>query len=108
MSEITSYDSEQEPVTAEEANDKMSLVDHLQELRKRLITAIIAVAIGSLICYFYAAELVHLITAPAGKLYYMNPSEAFFSQLRVSFFVGFFISITCCVISGLGFYYASA
>lgn len=93
MSEITSYDSEQEPVTAEEANDKMSLVDHLQELRKRLITAIVAVAIGSLICYFYAAELVHLITAPAGKLYYMNPSEAFFSQLRVSFFVGFLLAL---------------
>jgi len=93
MSDITSYDSDQELRRVEEADDQMSLVDHLQELRKRLITSIVAIVIGSTICYFYAAELVHFITAPAGKLYYMSPSEAFFTQLRVSFFGGFLIAL---------------
>lgn len=90
MSEITNDDDTQSLATGE-TDDKMSLVDHLQELRKRLITVIVAVVVGSSVCYFYAAELVHFITAPAGKLYYMNPSEAFFSYLTVSLFTGFLL-----------------
>ncbi|HWR38374.1 MAG TPA: twin-arginine translocase subunit TatC [Patescibacteria group bacterium] len=78
--------------TAENPGE-MSLVDHLQELRRRLITIIIAIALGSGVCYFYAAELVHIITAPAGKLYYMNPAEAFFSYLKVSVFAGFLLAL---------------
>lgn len=93
MPEIISPDSDEEPLGNEVIDDKMSLIDHLQELRKRLITAIVAVVIGSTICYFYAAELVHFITAPAGKLYYMSPGEAFFSYLRVSFFAGFLLAL---------------
>jgi sec-independent protein translocase protein TatC len=72
---------------------EMSLIDHLQELRRRLIVCIAVVLIASTACYFYAAELVHLITAPAGKLYYMNPAEAFFAYLKVSLFAGFLLSL---------------
>jgi len=94
MSEITNRDDDDDDeLETEELEDKMSLVDHLQEFRKRLIFALIAVAIGSTVSYFYAAELVHYITAPAGKLYYMSPGEAFFSYLRVSFFAGFLLAL---------------
>lgn len=93
MSEITSCDHDEEPLETEMIEDKMSLVDHLQEFRKRLIIAIIAVIVGSSVCYFYATELVHFITAPAGKLYYMSPGEAFFTYLRVSFFAGFLLAL---------------
>lgn len=72
---------------------EMSLIEHLEELRKRLIIMIVAVAIGSTACYFYAAELVHFITEPAGKLYYLNPAEAFFTYLKVSFFAGFLLAL---------------
>ena len=93
MSEKTNYDNDEESVANEIADDSMSLVDHLQEFRKRLIICIIAVVIGSGVCYFYAAELVHFITAPAGKLYYMSPGEAFFTYLKVSFFAGFLAAL---------------
>ena len=69
----------------------MSLIGHLEELRRRLIVMIVAIAVGSTVCYFYAAEISGFITAPAGKLYYMNPSEAFFTYLKVSFFAGFLL-----------------
>ncbi|HEY3424016.1 MAG TPA: twin-arginine translocase subunit TatC [Negativicutes bacterium] len=93
MSELTSHDSDSEQEKSDGVAAAMSLLDHLQELRVRLITIILAVAIGSTVCYFYAAELVHLITAPAGKLYYMNPAEAFFSYLKVSVFAGFLVAL---------------
>jgi len=93
MSEITSPDSDEEFLATENLKDKMSLVDHLQEFRKRLMIALVAVAAGSAISYYYAAELVHYITAPAGKLYYMSPGEAFFAYLSVSFFAGFLLAL---------------
>lgn len=93
MSEVTSHDVDEESLATEITDDNMSLVDHLQELRKRIITAIIAVVVGSTICYFYSSELVHFITAPAGKLYYISPAEAFFTYLRVSFFAGFLLAL---------------
>ncbi|MBP2625920.1 MAG: Sec-independent protein translocase, TatC subunit [Firmicutes bacterium] len=93
MSERTSHDSDEESLETENLEDKMSLVDHLQEFRKRLMIALVAVAVGSVVSYFYAAELVHYITAPAGKLYYMSPGEAFFAYLKVSFFAGFLLAL---------------
>lgn len=90
MSERPDYDSEQEESID---HGEMSLVNHLDELRRRIIICLIAVGISSVISYFYAQELVHFITAPAGKLYYMNPAEAFFTYLKVSFFAGFLISL---------------
>jgi sec-independent protein translocase protein TatC len=92
MSDIIPQDQDgeqEEPVV----HGEMSLVDHLQELRRRLIVCIAVVVVASLACYFYAAELTHLITAPAGKLYYMNPAEAFFAYLKVSFFTGFLLAL---------------
>ncbi len=87
-----------EPVREETAEESqsvrvMSLIDHLEELRRRLIVMIAAIIVGSAGCYFYAAEISGFITAPAGKLYYMNPSEAFFTYLKVSFFAGFLLAL---------------
>lgn len=66
----------------------MSLVDHLQELRGRMIKAVIAIFIGFIVSYFYAEQLINFITAPAGKLYYMSPAEGFFSYMKISFVTG--------------------
>jgi len=92
MSEMPTHenDTNQE----EQATDsEMSLIGHLEELRRRIIICLIAIGIGSAVSYYYASELVNFITAPAGKLYYMNPAEAFFTYLKMSFFAGFLASL---------------
>ncbi len=73
--------------------DEMSLVGHLEELRRRILIVLVAVGVGSGVCYFYAEQLVAMITAPAGKLYYLNPMEAFFAYLKVSVFAGFLLAL---------------
>lgn len=91
------YEDYTKDITPEEPNESqvgnMSLISHLDELRTRLIRAMIAMGISSMICYFFAEELIHVITAPAGKLYYMQPAEAFFTYLKVSLFAGFLLSL---------------
>ena len=71
----------------------MSIIAHLTELRKRLIRSLIAIGIGSCIVYYFIEDIMHLLTGPAGKLYYMQPAEAFFTYIKVAIFVGFLIAL---------------
>ena len=71
----------------------MSIIAHLTELRKRLIRSLIAIGIGSCIAYYFIEDIMHLLTGPAGKLYYMQPAEAFFTYIKVAIFVGFLIAL---------------
>ena len=76
-----------------EEQGNMTLLRHLEELRRRLIYAILAVGIGSCICYFFIEDIMHYLTLPAGRLYYMQPAEAFFTYLKVALFSGFLLSL---------------
>lgn len=82
----------EEAVTATK-DGSMSIIAHLTELRKRLIRSLIAIGIGSCIAYYFIEDIMHLLTGPAGKLYYMQPAEAFFTYIKVAIFVGFLIAL---------------
>lgn len=71
----------------------MSLIGHLEELRKRIIRSLTAICIGSGICYYFIEDIMHYLTLPAGKLYYMQPMEAFFTYLKVAIFAGFLLAL---------------
>ena len=93
-----SEDVEDEPVyTAieqkmmDEARE-LSLVGHLSELRKRLIIIAVAVIVGTCISYYYVDLLLEILLKPAGKLYYMRPTEAFFTYMKVSVVGGLVIA----------------
>ncbi|WP_286034976.1 twin-arginine translocase subunit TatC [Megamonas hypermegale] len=80
--------------TTTKINDgSMSIIAHLTELRKRLIRSLIAIGVGSCIAYYFIEDIMHLLTGPAGKLYYMQPAEAFFTYIKVAIFVGFLIAL---------------
>ena len=82
-----------EPPEDEADDGSMSLVAHLTELRSRLIKCLVAVALGSGVGYYFLDDIMHYLTAPAGKLYYMQPSEAFFTYLKVSIAAGFLVAL---------------
>ncbi len=75
------------------AEGNMSLVDHLTELRKRLIRMILSITLGTGVAYFFLDEIMHHLMKPAGKLYYMQPAEAFFVYLKVCIFAGFLLAV---------------
>ena len=83
-----------------EIEDKpQPLMEHLVELRTRLIWAIVAFFAAFLICFFFAKELFNLLVVPykwavlwAGldlsstELIYTAPQEFFFTQIKVAMF----------------------
>ena len=71
----------------------MPLMAHLEELRHRIIICLVAVAAGSGIAYYFLDTIMAYLIAPAGKLYFMQPAEAFFTYMKVTVFAGFIISL---------------
>lgn len=71
----------------------MSLTEHLEELRSRIIKSLLGVVFGSCVAYFFLDEITKFLAAPVGKLYYMQPGEAFFTYLKIDIVAGFLIAL---------------
>ncbi len=76
------------------------LLDHLIELRGRLVRAVLALVIAFAGCFYFADEIFGFLVRPLteafppgeGKLVYTKLYEAFFVEVKVALFAGFFIS----------------
>ena len=90
---LTSQDVEEKKVDAQDDDGTMSLTAHLAELRSRIIKSLLAIGAGSCITYFFLDEITKFLTAPVGKLYYMQPGEAFFTYLKIDIVTGFLIAL---------------
>lgn len=76
------------------------LLDHLIELRTRLLRCVYALAVGFAISFYFADEIFGFLVRPLtdafpagqGKLIYTKLYEAFFVELKVALFAAFFLS----------------
>ena len=70
--------------------DKLSLLGHLLELRRRLIWSVIAVAVGAIVCFIFRDWIIYFLKLPAGnpELYRTQVTDAISVYMRVSFFGG--------------------
>lgn len=66
----------------------MPLSGHLSELRRRLLISLAMLAVGMIISNVWLDEIMAFLTAPAGKLYFMKPAEAFFIYFKVMLTAG--------------------
>ncbi|RIJ22160.1 twin-arginine translocase subunit TatC [Henriciella barbarensis] len=85
-------------------SSRAPLLDHLIELRTRLIWSIAALAGAALLCFFFARPLYNILLDPLVKvaelergetrfeLIYTAPLEVFFVELKLALFAGVFVA----------------
>lgn len=82
---------------------EMPLLDHLIELRNRIMYAVIALVLGFVVCWFFAEPIYRFLVRPLADIYeqmgyhdrrmiYTGLTEAFFTYLKVAFFAGAFLT----------------
>ena len=87
------------PIPPEEDDDsagaRMSFLEHLDELRKRIVNSVIAIGVGILITFTFIQRVYGFLMAPTmrvlpsgSKLIYTEPGEAFSLYIQLSLIVG--------------------
>jgi sec-independent protein translocase protein TatC len=101
MSEVT---TELEPETTEpqpeNESGKMSFLEHLDELRKRLVHVAAYIGIGCLVCWFFHRQIYDFLAIPLTKalppntkLVYTNVISVFTLYMKVAFLGGVFLTL---------------
>jgi|SRR5271166_4020411 len=80
----------------------MGFLDHLEELRKRIVYSVVSVAVGTGICWTYHERIYGVMQRPImdalhsqglpEKLVYLNPIDPFNLYLKVSMLAGLFLT----------------
>lgn len=83
----------------------MPLLDHLIELRKRLLYSVLALFAAFIICFYFAQELFDFLVGPLAeilleresalgvrRLIFTDLTEVFFTHIKIAFFFGAFAS----------------
>ena len=97
----------------EESMTKMSFLEHLEELRSRIMRSLIAVAIGFCLCFGFSEKIYEQLTKPIleaqhkvneqrvkdhippipfpDTLFYSHPTDGFNIQLKIALVMGLFL-----------------
>ncbi len=84
---------------------KMPLLDHLIELRQRMLHSFIALFAAFIVCFFFAQDLFDFLVQPLAdilieregtrggrRLIFTDLTEVFFTHIKIAFFFGAFLS----------------
>jgi len=72
---------------------ELGFLDHLEELRGRIIKSLICIILFSIGFYFFSERLIDFVTRPIPEVYFMAPTEAFSTRIKISLIAGIIISV---------------
>jgi sec-independent protein translocase protein TatC len=86
-------------IVAVDDERRMTIIEHLEELRRVLIVSLIAWAVGTLVGFLVSGQVLSLVLGPvhqvigAGKpIYFTGPVDKFFLYFKVGMFTGFILA----------------
>lgn len=79
----------------------MTFLEHLEELRRRILWSLVALALGTIVGFYVTTryEVLGFLTRPIrplleqGRLAYLHPTEPFMVTLKVSVFLGIVLAM---------------
>ena len=72
---------------------EMGFVEHLSELRNRLIVSIVAVLIAMCWVYTQTTRVLDYLSTHSAKLFFFSPTEAFVVRLKIALFGGIYLAL---------------
>jgi len=96
-------DEQPDLIDDEVESSRAPLLDHLIELRTRLIRSLVALFAAAIFCFFFAQDIYEVLLAPFAHMaqeirgtkldfIYTAPMEFFFAKLKLAVFAGIFLS----------------
>jgi sec-independent protein translocase protein TatC len=105
VSALSDNKNDQDPQDPPAEEGSMTLWEHLEELRSRIVRMAIAFAIGAGVCWFYKERILAAITAPfleawklgghkdAAALYFPSPTALFTAYIRLAALSGLLFAL---------------
>jgi sec-independent protein translocase protein TatC len=79
--------------------EKMTFLEHLDELRRRIIQSVLALLVAFVICFTFSTQIfdflmgpMRMALPPGGELIATKPTEVFVLYLKMSFFAAIFVA----------------
>ena len=86
-------------MTTPGASGTMSFLDHLEELRRRLIVCVIAIGVAFVVCYAFSGPILAFLLKPlkenifrGGDIVYISLTEPFLIYMKAAFFGAIFLA----------------
>lgn len=90
---------DEDPETFDDSGSKMSFLEHLDELRKRLIYIVYSLLAGCVVAFIFITKIFDFIMrpmqqvlGPGGHLQFTSGAEPFMLWIKIGFLVGIFLS----------------
>lgn len=71
----------------------MSFLEHLSELRKRILASLGFITLGSVGGYILSGRVLEILSKPVKGLYFFAPSEAFLIRIKIGIGLGIIFSL---------------
>ncbi|MBU4193410.1 MAG: twin-arginine translocase subunit TatC [Actinobacteria bacterium] len=84
---------------------RMTYLQHLEELRRRIIVSIVALVAGCAVSWLFAWDILNILKGPAGNitLHYMKPMEPFLVRFKLTLFGGVLLALPVILFEILAF-----
>jgi sec-independent protein translocase protein TatC len=93
------YEPDEDFDDGQDPSGKMSFLEHLDELRRRIVTALASVFVGFIVALVFIQPILTFVYAPlrtyvkGGKFIFTEPGEAFMLQMKVAALVGLLLAM---------------